>query len=32
MDKLLENNILILLYGNADSIVIYRENGKPLED
>ena len=33
MDKLLENNIpILLIYGNADTVVIYRENGKPLED
>ncbi len=33
MEKLLKNGIpVLLLYGNADSTVIYRENGKPLED
>ena len=33
MDKLLENNIPVLLaYGNADPVVIYRENGKVLRD
>jgi len=33
MEKLIENNIpVLLLYGNADPVVIYRENGKVLED
>ena len=33
MEPLIENNIpVILLYGNADDVVIYEENGKVLED
>ena len=33
MEKLIENNIpVLLIYGNADPVVIYRENGKVLED
>jgi alpha-beta hydrolase superfamily lysophospholipase len=33
MEPLIENNIpVIMLYGNADRVVIYEENGKVLED
>ena len=33
MEPLIENAIpIIMLYGNADNIVIYEENGKVLED
>ena len=33
MDKLIENNIpIIMLYGDADTVVLYEENGKVLED
>ena len=33
MDKLIENNIpIIMLYGDADTVVLYGENGKVLED
>ncbi len=33
MQPLLEHNIpVIMLYGNADDVVIYRENGRVLED
>lgn len=33
MDKLIENNIpIIMLYGDADEVVLYAENGKVLED
>jgi pimeloyl-ACP methyl ester carboxylesterase len=33
MKPLIDNNIpVIMLYGNADSIVVYEENGKVLED
>ena len=33
MDKLIKNNIPVLLvYGNADPVVIFRENGKVLKD
>ena len=33
MDKLIENNIpIIMLYGDADDVVLYNENGKVLED
>ena len=33
MDKLIDNNIpIILLYGNADPVVMYAENGQVLED
>ena len=33
MDKLIENDIpIIMLYGNADDVVIYDENGKVLEN
>lgn len=33
MEKLLENKIpVLLIYGNADQVVLYRENGKVLED
>ena len=33
MMPLIENNIpVIMLYGNADNIVIYEENGKVLEE
>ena len=33
MEKLIENNIpILLIYGNADFVVVYRENGKVLED
>ena len=33
MEPLIENNIpIIMLYGNADKVVIYEENGKVLEE
>ena len=33
MAPLIENNIpIIMLYGNADTVVIYEENGKVLEN
>ena len=33
MEPLIKNNIpIIMLYGNADDVVIYEENGKVLED
>jgi pimeloyl-ACP methyl ester carboxylesterase len=33
MDKLIEHNIpIIMLYGDADTVVLYEENGKVLED
>ena len=33
MDKLIQNNIpILMIYGNGDPIVIYRENGKVLKD
>ena len=33
MDKLIESNIpIIMLYGDADEVVLYQENGKVLED
>ena len=33
MDVLIEHNIpVIMLYGNADNVVVYEENGKVLED
>lgn len=33
MEPLIENNIpVIMLYGNADNVVVYEENGKVLED
>ncbi len=33
LEKLIENNIpIIMLYGDADTVVLYEENGKVLED
>jgi hypothetical protein len=33
MEPLIEHNIpVIMLFGNADNVVIYEENGKVLED
>ncbi|MBR5542666.1 MAG: prolyl oligopeptidase family serine peptidase, partial [Oscillospiraceae bacterium] len=33
MEKLIKNDIpVLLIYGNADPVVIYRENGRVLED
>ena len=33
MAPLIQNNIpIIMLYGNADNIVVYEENGKVLEE
>ena len=31
MMPLIEHNIPVIMYGNADNIVIYEENGKVLE-